>query len=478
MDVNALLAKGQYQSALDEGGVAALPLLVERLSATEANDELRAVLVKAGSSAIAPLLENIAELAPQVRLERVRILAEMTDLAAKQPAGQQARYFKDKLRAYWRAQGLAWWDRTMPSYPVCNQCTRDVRRGGAYYLPLTGPVRCEGCAERWLQDWHYTWDYFGATELADALSYQPAPRIPGDAAGPPKLTLYGFEVHAATRMVPGRTTFMGDDDDGLKRLMRKAAVAPEAAVVLIPPADWSPPGIGAAEAAAIQAARPAVEQKVMAYLQRCGITNVSAAQLATNSYVAPDEMSGRIIFAYLVSGPPAQPQPAPQPQPQQPRSAPTPPRPPKYTLYAFEVRAASSGAPGVGRTVVIEAGDDRLQDMIRQRSNCPDASVVIVPPKEWSPPAIATVEVTAIQRAVPVVNRKVMDYLKRRSIPFVSEAQLIATGNILPNPMSGRILFVYRLEGQPAMKPSLATPSPAPAGAPAAEKKWWEFWKK
>lgn len=342
MNVTALLDQERYQEALDQGGVAAIRLMVDRFSTTKSNYTLREILIKAGPAAVAPLVEKVEQVQPQIRLEMVRVLSKINDPSAEEQAEKQGAFFKNALRVYWKGMALSWWDRENPKEACCDSCNSDIERDNAYYFVESRRMRCESCTTGKLKEWNFDWDYFGKSEIANALDYKPEPKKPREANIPPPM--------------------------------------------------------------------------------------------------------------------------------------------PKFTLYAFEVRAASSGAAGFGKTIVMEADQDGLKEVIRQRSNCMDSSVVIIPPNEWSPPVIASASVPVIQQAFPVVNSKVIKYLKRCGITNINESELIATGNVLPNPMSGRILFVYRLEGapakpQPAMKPSLASRTSGKGKQQNPTKKWWEFWK-
>lgn len=343
--IKSLIEQGKYQEALDQYGEAAIPSMIPRFHPTESNYDLREALVKAGPAAVGPLSAAMKDAQPRVQLEFARVLSRIDDPEAKKQAENQLNIFKDAFRAYWKGMGVSWWDRNNPTDACCDSCNGDVSRENAFYFVQGRRLKCRSCCERSLIDWNLTWEYFGSSELDNALKYKP---------------------------------------------------------------------------------EPILETK----------------------------------------------------------------KQPRFTLYAFEVRAGSAGAAmgAFGRTVVMEAGDDELKEMIRVRSNCMDSAVEIIAPADWSAPAIAQVAVPAIQQALPDVNRKVIAYLNRCGMTNVSEAGLLATGNILPNPVSGRILFVYRFEGtplkpQPQMKPSLAANQPVKSAAgkpgPKPEKKpWWQFWKK
>ena len=117
----------------------------------------------------------------------------------------------------------------------------------------------------------------------------------------------------------------------------------------------------------------------------------------------------------------------------------------KTKLYAFIARVGASGVPGFRRTVVMEASDDRLKDKIRQQTGCSDADVVLVQPEEWNPPQFRSVDQQELTGKFPQVMMRVTDHLKKAGLPNIDQNKLIREGTVMPNPMSGRILFVYKI---------------------------------
>jgi hypothetical protein len=114
-------------------------------------------------------------------------------------------------------------------------------------------------------------------------------------------------------------------------------------------------------------------------------------------------------------------------------------------LYAFIAKAGATGVPGFQQTTVMEASDDRLKEKIRQQARCYDASVVLVQPDKWNPPRFKSVDQQEIMGNFPQVMMRVTDHLRKAGISNIDQNKLIQEGTVMPNPMSGRIIFVYKI---------------------------------
>lgn len=114
-------------------------------------------------------------------------------------------------------------------------------------------------------------------------------------------------------------------------------------------------------------------------------------------------------------------------------------------LYAYLAQAGASGASGFKGTAVIQASNEQLKNKIRQETRSAGAEVVIVPPEEWQPPAIPSANQQDLIPVFQTVLVKVIDHMVRNNLPTPDPSSLIKGGTVMPNPVSGRILFVYRV---------------------------------
>ena len=114
-------------------------------------------------------------------------------------------------------------------------------------------------------------------------------------------------------------------------------------------------------------------------------------------------------------------------------------------LYAYLVETQSAGVPGFRQTVVIPAAEEELKEKIRANARCKDAEVMIVPPKEWSPPQFSSVSQQELTAKFPLVMVRVQDHMARIGLPKVSQDELIRNGSVMPNPVSGKVFFVYKV---------------------------------
>lgn len=119
----------------------------------------------------------------------------------------------------------------------------------------------------------------------------------------------------------------------------------------------------------------------------------------------------------------------------------------KTILYAYlvETQKRSAGVPGFRQTVVVPASKEELKEKIRANARCKDAEVVIVPPNEWSPPQFSSVSQQELTAKFPLVMVCVQDHMARSGMPRVSQNELVRNGSVIPNPVSGKVFFVYKI---------------------------------
>jgi hypothetical protein len=114
-------------------------------------------------------------------------------------------------------------------------------------------------------------------------------------------------------------------------------------------------------------------------------------------------------------------------------------------LYAFLAQVKSYGLPTFENQTVLSASLEEYKNKIRQNANCPDSEVVIIEPKDWNPPEIKNVSQGELASKFPLVMIRVQEKMKKLKLPFVSTEELIRNGNVMPNPLSGKIFFVYKM---------------------------------
>lgn len=77
----------------------------------------------------------------------------------------------DALKAYWKSRADDWWrnngNRVGNAY--CDTCSRPITPEQSYLRP--GRMNCSGCADRSLESWNGSRDWFGAGELDRALEF-------------------------------------------------------------------------------------------------------------------------------------------------------------------------------------------------------------------------------------------------------------------------------------------------------------------
>ena len=143
--------------------------------------------------------------------------------------------------------------------------------------------------------------------------------------------------------------------------------------------------------------------------------------------------------------------------------------PQKTILYAYLVETQTQGIAGFQDTHPIPASESRLIEAIRSRAGEPQAEVVIIPPGEWNPPDFTTVHQDEIAGKFSQVMSRVMDHLAGLGAKKISYTELTRTGTVLPNPATGKIYFVYKLDpgelppAAPSLEEALAK-SPSKAG--------------
>lgn len=114
-------------------------------------------------------------------------------------------------------------------------------------------------------------------------------------------------------------------------------------------------------------------------------------------------------------------------------------------LFVFIAKAGESGVPGFKRATIMEAADDQLKDKVRQKTGNYSAEVVLVQPKEWNPPRFKSVNQQELMKNFSQVMMRVTDHLRKAGISGIDQNKLIREGTVMPNPASGRILFVYKI---------------------------------
>ena len=119
--------------------------------------------------------------------------------------------------------------------------------------------------------------------------------------------------------------------------------------------------------------------------------------------------------------------------------------PKESVLYAFMTEANPEGIPGFIDTVVIPASRDELETKIRAQANCPDAEVVFIPPSEWLPPYLKSVDQQELMAKFPQIMVKVSMHLDKLGVPEMDPGEMIRNGIVMPNPVSGRVFFVYKI---------------------------------
>jgi hypothetical protein len=115
-------------------------------------------------------------------------------------------------------------------------------------------------------------------------------------------------------------------------------------------------------------------------------------------------------------------------------------------LCAFLVETKSgAGAGGFQKTVVIQASEGELEQKIRSQCSCPEAKVLIVPPDDWNPPMFRSVSQQEMAQHFPMVLSRAADFLQRNGRGDLDVQELVKTGTVMPNPVSGKVFFVFKI---------------------------------
>ncbi len=116
-------------------------------------------------------------------------------------------------------------------------------------------------------------------------------------------------------------------------------------------------------------------------------------------------------------------------------------------LCAFLIETSPDPAMAVFENVyLIPASEEKLKEKIRQECHCYDAEVLIIPPKDWRPPLLKNTSQIELTRRFPEIISRVMNFLKQHGRTDLNLQQLIATGNVITNPVTGKVFFVCRIE--------------------------------
>jgi hypothetical protein len=114
-------------------------------------------------------------------------------------------------------------------------------------------------------------------------------------------------------------------------------------------------------------------------------------------------------------------------------------------LVAYLVETQSQGVPGFQHTTLMPASEQELVSRIRSETREPEAEVVLVQTNDWDPPEFITTHQDEIEAKFNQVMARVMDHLTGLGVQHLDYGKLSRTGSVLPNPASGKIYFVYKL---------------------------------
>lgn len=138
----------------------------------------------------------------------------------------------------------------------------------------------------------------------------------------------------------------------------------------------------------------------------------------------------------------------------------------RVTLYAF--MAEAPGLIAAQRVVILSSQED-LEELVRSRANEPNAEVVIIPPEKWNPLRLKSVAQSELAAKFPQILACVQRTLRRLGLPAASLKNLSEDAFALPNPVTGTVLFVFRIQ-KPAPQSivvlsRVSTPLHRPRGA-------------
>ena len=131
-----------------------------------------------------------------------------------------------------------------------------------------------------------------------------------------------------------------------------------------------------------------------------------------------------------------------------PRSIPSlavPVRQDGWIVVAFLVEGPSAAMFGMfQRSVIRTASQSEWDDKIRDAAGCPDAEVRIIQPSEWNPPALSEVSQQELGNKYPLILSRMTDYVLANRLPITPD-KLVNGGNVVFNPVSGKVFFAYKL---------------------------------
>jgi HEAT repeat protein len=116
------------------------------------------------------------------------------------------------------------------------------------------------------------------------------------------------------------------------------------------------------------------------------------------------------------------------------------------TLYAFLAEAPPEGVPGFQSGLVLSASQSELEEKIRQKARCPNAKVVIVQPRDWTPPKLNSLSQSELGTKFPEIMWRVTKTLSDLGLPKMREDELIRNGVVVKLPMTGKVFFVYKIK--------------------------------
>ena len=117
-------------------------------------------------------------------------------------------------------------------------------------------------------------------------------------------------------------------------------------------------------------------------------------------------------------------------------------------IYAFMTIANPEKTPNFINTVVIPASPDELKAEIRSRAKCnDDTEVVFILPKDWLPPHLKSLDQQELMDKFRPIMVNVAVHLGTLGYSYddTDPGKLINNSFVMPNPVSGRVFFVYKM---------------------------------
>jgi hypothetical protein len=119
----------------------------------------------------------------------------------------------------------------------------------------------------------------------------------------------------------------------------------------------------------------------------------------------------------------------------------------KLLLCAFLIEANPDASMGVfQKTVLIQASENELKEKIRAQCQSSNADVLIIPPSDWSPPPLRSVSQQELTQHFPEVLSSAAAFLESNGRTDLNIQMLTKTGTVLPNPVSGKVFFIFKIE--------------------------------